>query len=199
MPSEPSVKDILGVALRVAAGLERVQARYALVGSLASSLQGDPRSTNDIDFVSTLSAEQIPEFVAALGEEFDVDEAALADSIRTIGSWNIYFLPWMTKIDLFALDSANELRRTQLSRAVPTRIGDVALIILRPDDSVLSKLLWYRDGGGVSDQQWRDILGVLRVSRAQLDDQYLDVWASRLGLDSLLAKARREALSVHSL
>jgi hypothetical protein len=199
MPSEPSVQDILGVALRVAAGLERAQARYALVGSLASSLQGDPRSTNDIDFVSTLSAEQIPEFVAALGEEFDVDEAALADSIRTIGSWNIYFLPWMTKIDLFALDSSNELRRTQLSRAVPARIGDRALIILRPDDSVLSKLLWYRDGGGVSDQQWRDILGVLRVSRAQLDDQYLDEWASRLGVESLLAKARRQALSVHSL
>lgn len=191
MPSER--EDILDVAVRVARCLERLQVRYALVGSLASSLQGDPRSTNDIDFVSTLEVAQIPEFVRALGDDFDVDEAALAEAIRTAGSWNIYFLPWMTKVDLFALDSADELRRTQLSRAEPTRIGEQTIVVLRPDDTILSKLLWYRDGGETSDQQWRDILGVLRISARHLDNAYLDEWARKLGIDSLLERARSEA------
>ncbi len=192
MPSDPTVQDVIDVALRVAAGLEQINVRYALVGSLASSLQGEPRSTNDIDFVSVLSVEQIASFAAALGEEFDIDEVALADSIRAGGSWNIYFLPLMTKIDLFALDST-ELRRTQFSRAMPARIGNRTINVLRPDDTILSKLLWYRDGGGVSDQQWRDVLGVLRVSGAQVDHAYLDEWASRLGIELLLARARKEA------
>jgi hypothetical protein len=46
----------------LAVPLERVQARYGLVGSLASSLQGEPRSTNDIDFFSTLSMESVSAF-----------------------------------------------------------------------------------------------------------------------------------------
>ena len=65
-------------------------------------------------------------------------------------------------------------------------VGSVA------SDSILSKLIWYRDGGGFSDQQWRDILGVLRVSAARIDNAYLDEWASRLGLAALLQRAREQ-------
>ena len=50
MPAEPE-SDPIGIALRVARALTAVGADYFLGGSLASSLQGEPRSTNDIDFV----------------------------------------------------------------------------------------------------------------------------------------------------
>ena len=191
MPSDPEHADIVDVAVRVGRALSGAGARYALVGSVASSLQGDPRSTNDVDFVSTLLAEEIPSFVRLLGDEFDVDEVALAQAIQSGGSWNIYFLPWMIKIDLFAA-ADSELQRTQLNRAFSMRVGTDGLTVLRPDDLVLSKLLWYRDGGGVSDQQWRDIIGVLRVSRSQMDSDYLNEWARRLGLEALLKRARDE-------
>jgi hypothetical protein len=190
MPSEPV--DVYELAVRIAQAFESVGARYALVGSMASSLQGDPRSTNDIDFVTTLSADRIRAFVEAIGAEFDVDEDALAVSLRSGGSWNIFYLPWMTKIDLFALENS-ELRRTQLSRAIAIPVEGGSLFVLRPDDTVLSKLIWYRDGGGVSDQQWRDIIGVLRVSAKEIDDFYLDDWAAREGLTDLLRRARDEA------
>ena len=167
-------------------------ARYALVGSVASSLQGDPRSTNDVDFVSTLGVAEIPTFIRLLGDEFDVDEKALQQAIHSGGSWNIYFLPWMIKIDLFAA-ADSDLQRTQLARAFVIGMGPDELTVLRPDDLVLSKLLWYRDGGEVSDQQWRDVIGLLRVSRSQIDDVYLDDWAQRLGLQDLLVRARGQA------
>ena len=159
-----------------------------LVGSVASSLHGDPRTTNDIDFVTALRASQVAPFCAALGEEFDVDQHALSESMASGGSWSIFFSPWMSKIDLFAL-GGSEFQRTQLSRAIRLAIGDDRLSILRPDDAVLSKLLWFRDGGGVSDQQWRDVLGVLRVSARAIDYEYLREWATRLGIRALLDRA----------
>lgn len=59
---------------------------------------------------------------------------------------------------------------------------------------MLRKLAWYQAGGEVSDRQWRDVQGVLRAHAGGLDDAYLDGWARRLGIDALLAEARRQAL-----
>jgi hypothetical protein len=61
-----------------------------------------------------------------------------------------------------------------------------------PEDLLLLKLEWYRMGNEVSDQQWTDILGVLRVQAGQLDEAYLDHWAADLRVADLLARARQE-------
>ena len=55
---------------------------------------------------------------------------------------------------------------------------------------MLRKLLWFREGGSVSEKQWRDIVGVLRISQKAIDSAYLDSWAIRLNLTELLARAR---------
>ncbi len=62
-----------------------------------------------------------------------------------------------------------------------------------PEDTVLRKLLWYREGGGVSDRQWRDVVEVLRVSGRSMDHAYLSGWAERLGATTFLEKARADA------
>ncbi len=61
------------------------------------------------------------------------------------------------------------------------------------EDTVLRKLEWYRIGRGVSDRQWNDILGVLRVQGASLDTDYLEYWAAELEVADLLERARSEA------
>lgn len=44
----------------------------------------------------------------------------------------------------------------------------------------------------MSDRQWRDVVEVLRVSGAGLDDAYLNQWAARLGIGALLVRARAD-------
>ena len=53
-------------------------------------------------------------------------------------------------------------------------------------------MLWFRDRGEVSDRQWRDILGVLRMQHGSLDMVYLRDWAVRLALTNLLDRAAAE-------
>ena len=65
--------------------------------------------------------------------------------------------------------------------------------IASPEDTIVAKLRRYRKGGGVSDRQWRDILGVLKQQRSNLDLAYLHSFASVMQLDDLLHRARIEA------
>jgi hypothetical protein len=185
--------DVVDVTLLVTQALERAGVAYFLGGSLASSFQGEPRATNDIDLVVELTPASVQSFVAALGPDFDVDAEALQRAARERSSWNIIYAPAVTKVDLFVLKDA-PFDRAEFSRRrrIDVRPGQ-SLFIKSPEDSVLRKLLWYRAGGEVSDRQWRDVVQVLRQSRAVLDATYLEDWAARLELTGLLARARRDA------
>jgi hypothetical protein len=184
--------DVLDVTLLVTGALERCGIDYFLGGSLATSFQGEPRATNDVDLVVALAEGSVAPLVAALGPDFEVDVEALRRTAREGGSWNVIYAPLVTKIDLFMRGTAPyDLSEFERRRRVEPRAGR-SLFIKSPEDSVLRKLLWYRAGGSVSDRQWRDVVEVLRHS-APLDIAYLDTWADRLALSALLARARRDA------
>lgn len=185
-----SPPDVVYVALLVAREFERNQIDYFLGGSLASSFQGEPRATNDIDFVVSMSETQVDRFASALGEAFLIDPPALQQAMREGRAWNIIHLDTVTKIDLIprgtgAFDRSEFERRER----VEVREGEW-LYVKRPEDTVLRKLLWYREGGGVSDRQWRDVLGVLRHSAKEMDVVYLAEWARALGVADLLDAAK---------
>ena len=61
------------------------------------------------------------------------------------------------------------------------------------EDTILAKLEWYRMGGGVSERQWRDVLGVMKVQADRLDLAYLRQWADQLNVSDLLERALTEA------
>lgn len=131
--------------------------------------------------------------MGALGADFEVDRDMLRDALLHGRSCNIFYLPVLMKVDLFAVGPSpyDEIEFAR-KRAVPVRATGERLVLKSPDDTILRKLLWFREGGGVSEKQWRDVVEVLRVSRAELDVSYLNAWATRLGLTTLLAKARSE-------
>jgi hypothetical protein len=185
--------DEYGVALRVAAALEELGVDYTLGGSLASSLHGEPRSTNDVDFAVRLEPHQIPRLIECLGQEFMFDEESLRAAVRDGRSSQLYFLPLALKIDFFVRGAA-AFDRSEFARRVRVRVGERgALYAASLEDSLLRKLVWFRLGGGVSDRQWRDVLGLVRAAATDLDRAYLEHWASELGVRDLLAQALEQA------
>ena len=118
----------------------------------------------------------------------------LRDALLHGRTCNIFFLPLLTKVDLFGVgpspfDQIEFVRR----KPAAVRATGETLILKTPEDTVIRKLLWYRDGGEVSEKQWRDIVEVLLVSGPLMDRAYLTSWVNRLGLSDLLARAQAEA------
>jgi hypothetical protein len=181
----------LDIALLVAAAFDAVGCEYFLGGSVASSLQGEPRATNDIDFVVAMPRFRVRAFAEKLGSDFEIDQDMLRDALDRGGCANIFYLPAVTKVDIFGLGSA-PYDEAEFGRRRRMRVRSTGeeLFVKSPEDTVLRKLLWYREGGEVSEKQWRDVVEVLRVSGPEMNPAYLDMWAPRLGLDALLARAR---------
>ncbi len=194
MSSSTDVGSALDVALRVAAALESVGCEYFVGGSVASSLHGEPRATNDIDIVVALAPYRVQAFAETLGSDFEVDQDMLRDAMAHGGCANIFYLPMVTKVDLFALGSSpyDEVEFNRRQRITVRASGEI-LFVKSPEDTILRKLLWYRDGGGASSKQWRDVVEVLRISAGQLDESYLTNWSERLRIGDLLKKARDQA------
>jgi hypothetical protein len=192
MPNNDDFDPYL-IALAVGEALDELKIAYFVGGSLASGLQGEPRSTNDIDMVLDLRESEIAPLAARLGPDFSVDEEGLREAIRRRRSDNIYFLPFFTKIDLFVCGTA-PFDRSEMSRRhrIEVRSGRF-LWFKSTEDTVLRKLLWFRQGGETSEKQWRDITSVLRISGDSLDRAYLDKWSNELGIEDLLARAQAEA------
>lgn len=117
----------------------------------------------------------------------------LRDALLRGSCANAFYLPTVLKIDFFGhahgpFDNAEFAR----SRAVEVRPG-LSLFVKSPEDSVLRKLLWYRQGGEVSEKQWRDVRGILCNQRERLDATYLEQWAQRIQVIDLLERALRES------
>lgn len=184
---------LLDAAGRFGGACEAAAVPYFLGGSAATTLHGEPRMTNDLDFVVEADATQVDSLVSALGPDFEIDAEALVRAARLRGSWNVFYLRDFMKIDVFFL-RAGPYDRIEFDRRVRHLLPDGrALWVKSPEDSVLRKLCWFRDGGGVSDRQWRDVVMTLRLNVGRLDETHLDTWAVTLGVETLLAQARAAA------
>ena len=84
------------------------------------------------------------------------------------------------------------MQRRVLKSLTPS--GEPKTWLASPEDTILSKLDWYRLGGGVSDRQWGDVLGVIKVQADNLDIAYLRRWAEHLRLQELLERALAESV-----
>jgi hypothetical protein len=184
----------LAIVLDVIDLLENLNIRYHLGGSFASAIHGVPRQTMDADIVVDLDAARVALLVAGLKSDFYVDPEVAADAVSRRGSFNAIHLGSGFKVDFFVKGNSDfdelELDRSELYQIVadPPR----SVYVKTAEDTVLRKLQWYVDGGGVSDRQWRDVLGVLLTGGDDLDRDYLQTWADRLGLGEVLNRASSE-------
>lgn len=185
-------EEALAVISEVVAALDRIGIPHVIGGSFASSVHGIPRATNDVDLVADVRSEHVEPLVATLGHEFYVEPTAVTRAIDHGSSFNLIHYETAFKVDVF-VQGSDAFRRGQLARRTAETVGGVALYVLSPEDTVLAKLQWYRDGGEVSDRQWRDLVEVLIVQSQGLDMDYLGSTAELMGLGELLGRALREA------
>jgi hypothetical protein len=78
------------------------------------------------------------------------------------------------------------------ARRQPMRVPDLpenVLHVASAEDTVVQKLAWYRLGGEVSEHQWKDVLGIIKVRRQDLDLAYLRHAAAALAISDLLDRA----------
>lgn len=69
---------------RIAQSLAAAGIEYMITGSIASSLQGEPRATHDIDLVVSIDASAISALRASFPPpRFYLDETAIREAIRT--------------------------------------------------------------------------------------------------------------------
>lgn len=191
-----STNDIVAAVGPVVEAFERIGVAYRIGGSVASSALGVPRSTLDVDLVCELDAGRVSAFVAALDADYYVDGDMIRDAILRRASFNLVHLATMVKVDVFIRkngpwDVAAFARVVR--RPLDTAPGARAFDLTTAEDIILHKLEWYRLGGGVSERQWKDVLGVIAVQRPALDLDYLGRWAATLGLDDLWTRALAEA------
>ena len=187
--------DPLELAVQVAEAFERLGIRYLLGGSLASTALGEPRATLDVDVVADLSPESVKPWLAELGDDFAGDRKWIADEVRRRGSFQLIHRPTMTRIDVFVPEwvGVHLWKWENRRRLILDPASGRGLDVTGPEGIVIQKLSWFRDGGEVSDRQWRDVLGVLKTQGDAVDRVQLERWSTELGLTSLLERALDEA------
>ena len=181
--------------LTVVDAFDTLGIQYAVGGSVASSIFGEPRSTADVDVLVALFAHHVEPLIARWNAGFYVDESAVREALRTRSSFNVVHLETMDKIDVFVAGN-DLLDREQMSRRRAVQLDsepERTIYVTAPENIVLRKLDWYRISGGVSDRQWRDVVGVIKMQGASLDRDYLDEIAVETGLTELLTRALGEA------
>lgn len=188
--------DLLAALTPVVEAFDVLGVRYQIGGSVASSVHGAARSTLDVDLVGDLTGDQVEPLVQALGQDYYADPDMIHEAIRDRSSFNLIHERTMLKVDVF-LPKDRPYDREALSRRTADQLEEGGsareFFVATPEDVVLAKLEWYAKGGRVSERQWGDILGVLRVQGEALDRDYLRRWAAELGLVELLAQAVAEA------
>lgn len=186
--------DLWRALLPVVEALEALGVAYHVGGSVASSFTGIARATQDADLVAALKLPHVLPFTEALAGPYYLDRERVEQAVRSRRSFNAIHLPTMYKVDVFVAKDTAFARET-MARRVAIEVPGLgrSLDIASPEDIVLHKLLWYAEGGGVSDRQWHDLQGVLRLRRGSIDLAYLRGWAAQLGIVELLERAFEEA------
>jgi hypothetical protein len=188
--------DILAALFPLINVFQKLGITYHIGGSVASSAYGIARATLDIDIVADVGPHHLPALAKALQSSYYIEDTAVKAAIEHHASFNLIHLETLLKIDIFILKNT-PYDRLAFSRKRSDRLVEdddrSVFDFASSEDVVLNKLVWYRMGDGVSDRQWFDILGVLKVQHDTIDREYLYRWAPELGVSDLLDKAFTDA------
>lgn len=173
-----------GLLKKAAQAFRELDAPFMLTGSLASSLQGEPRATHDVDVVVSITTAQIEGLLLAFpAPVFYLSRDAVEEAIAQGTMFNVLDTSEGDKLDCWLLTS-DPFDQMRFSRRRPIEMDGVFIDVSSPEDTILMKLRWASMAGG-SERQCRDALAVYHLQRPSLDMPYLESWIDRLGVREL--------------
>lgn len=181
---------LIAALLPVANVLKEIGVAFFVGGSVASSFHGASRATLDVDIVVNLEFDKVDLFVDQLDDDFYCSKPAILDAIARKSCFNLIHYPTSFKVDVFISKNrpfdVESMGRARLGRVDPD--SDFEFPIASPEDTILSKLEWYRMGNEVSERQWEDVVRVLRILGDEADLAYLKSTAKDLRVGDLLER-----------
>lgn len=176
----------------VADALEAEGADYAITGSVASSLHGEPFMSQDVDLLVRASPAQARRISARLTPRFYAPDDMLMEAAGKHTFANVVDNRTGLKADLSFVPPDGFIAEA-LQRKSRARIGSAPreYWVVSAEDVILMKLLWRKDTR--SSKQWDNALSVARVQGARLDWNRLFTQARRLDLVADLETLRDEA------
>ena len=188
--NSPFEADILHALISVTEIFEKLNIAYYIGGSLASAAYGMQQLAQDIDLVIELLPTQIPQLITQLQASCYVDEQEVYMALKENKKFILIDLDTLLMIDVFI--PSLTLFEIQIKNRVKRQILDEMshpLTLSSAEDIILMKLFCYRKDKIFPDEQWNDVLGVLKVQGTTLDLTYLEKWAAYLNIINLLEQA----------
>jgi hypothetical protein len=177
---------------KVVRALGDARIEYMVTGSVVSSLQGEPRSTHDIDIVVAIERAAAKKLVKAFPPpDFYLDEESIIDAINRQGMFNLIDVNVGDKVDFWILTD-EPFDRSRFDRKYVEEVMGMRITFSSPEDTILVKLRWAKLSGG-SEKQFTDALRVYEVQFEKLDMDYLHTWAKKIGVEGMLQRLQEEA------
>lgn len=166
------------VIRRVVAALDDAGVPYMITGSLASSLHGAPRSTQDIDIVVAPDRESLERLLNSFPEsQYYVSRNSALSALRESSMFNVIDHASGWKID-FIIRKAREFSQREFARRAEVSALGMRLYVARPEDVLLAKLEWARRSG--SERQIEDAAAIIRTQGDRLETAYVESWIESL-------------------
>ena len=179
------------VLRRISSQLDLSGIAYMLVGSVASSRYGRPRSTQDIDIVIEASAEQLHALVQRLASnDYYVDLDTALEAHRRGSLFNVIDQKTGWKIDLIIRPDRSYNQEAFVRRQL-LDVDGISVYVSSVEDVIIAKLEWAKLGR--SQRQLEDVISILKLKGPTLDESYLEKWISRLDLRDEWTTARTGA------
>jgi len=173
---------------RICAALEMNRVPYMVTGSLASSVHGEPRSTNDLDVVIAPTRDQLFSLVQLFRRlDFYVRWEDAEAALRKRDMFNVTDIKNAWKVDLI-VRKAREFSISEFERREPVEIDGLTFTVTSAEDILIAKLEWFMIGE--SERQLEDAAGIIRIQGENLDTAYVENWVESLGLQEQWLKAR---------
>lgn len=177
---------------RVVEALDRCGIDHMFTGSVASSLQGEPRSTHDLDVVIAVQETDIRSLVEAFPPPaYFLDPKSIREAMTHKSMFNLMDVAEGDKVDFWILTD-HPFDQSRFARKYSEQVMGIRLRVSSPEDTILAKLHWALKSGG-SEKQFTDALRVFEVQYGSLDLDYLNRWVIAMGLEEMWHRLKDEA------